>query len=319
MNGVLVVDKPPGPTSHDVVAVVRRAIGEQRIGHTGTLDPLAAGVLPLVIGRATRLASLLSATEKEYVAEIRFGATTATFDADGRVAYNPASGQLEAAVPPPEEPAGLSAEAIERVLPAFRGTFLQEPPAFSAKKSEGVRAYERARRKETSALKPVRVTVGTLVLEDYAAGLARLRVRCSAGFYVRAFAHDLGQRLGCGAYLEGLRRTLAAGFGLEHAVRLELVARRPAEALEHLVPIGELLPEFPSVVVTEQGARRTAHGNSLSLDDLASEPSRAAVVDTLSRLPIGAPRVKLFAASGQLLAIARRLENGLLHPSVVLV
>src|SRR5262245_32466970 len=135
MDGLLVIDKPAGPTSHDVVAVVRRAIREKRIGHTGTLDPLATGVLPLVVGQATRLASLLSATEKDYAADIRFGATTATYDAEGLGEAPPA-------------PAGLTLDAIVQVLPEFEGSYLQSPPPYSAKKSGGVPAYAKARKNE---------------------------------------------------------------------------------------------------------------------------------------------------------------------------
>jgi tRNA pseudouridine55 synthase len=319
MNGVLVVDKPSGPTSHDVVAAVRRAIGQKRVGHTGTLDPLATGVLPLVLGQATRLASLLSATDKEYVADIRFGAATPTFDADGRIALDPVTGRMETPVAPPDEPAGLSAEAIERVLPQFRGTFLQEPPAFSAKKSEGVRAYEKARRNEAPLLKPVRVTVAALVLEDYTRGRARIRLRSSAGFYVRSFAHNLGGRMGCGAYLEGLRRTAAAGFSLADAVSLDRVVREPADALTEVVPLGRLLPDLPAVVLNEKGVKRTAHGNTLSRDDYEFGPAADLSVENIRELPPGASPVRLIDRSGALLGIATRLGNGLLHPAIVLV
>jgi tRNA pseudouridine55 synthase len=305
MNGVLVVDKPRGLTSHDVVAVARRAIREKRIGHTGTLDPLATGVLPLVIGRATRLASLLSGTDKEYVADIRFGAATATFDAEGGV---------EA----PDEPAGLDIVGLERVLPAFRGTYLQTPPAYSAKKSDGVRAYEKARRQQQPKLEPVAVTVSALVLESYRGGLARVRLRSSPGFYVRSFAHELGQRMGCGAYLEALRRTCAGGFSLERAVTLDVLTERPEEAVRHLVPTDKLLPDLPSVALNERGSRRAAHGNTLTFSDLARsyEPPDIA---GLSGVPVGVPRIKLLDESGQLVAIGARLENGLLHPAIVLV
>jgi tRNA pseudouridine55 synthase len=301
------------------VAAVRRAIGQKRVGHTGTLDPLATGVLPLVLGRATRLASLLSATDKEYVADIRFGAATSTFDADGRIALDPVTGRMGAPVAPPDEPAGLSAEAIERVLPQFRGTFLQEPPAFSAKKSEGVRAYEKARRNEAPLLKPVRVTVAALVLEDYTRGRARIRLRSSAGFYVRSFAHNLGGRMGCGAYLEGLRRTAAAGFSLADAVPLDRVVREPADALREVVPLGRLLLDLPAVVLDEKGVKRTAHGNTLSRDDYEFGPAADLSVENIRELPPGASPVRLIDRSGALLGIATRLGNGLLHPAIVLV
>jgi tRNA pseudouridine55 synthase len=312
MNGVLVIDKPAGPTSHDVVAVVRRAIREKRIGHTGTLDPLATGVLPLVVGQATRLASLLSASDKDYVAHVRFGATSPTFDAEGRTSREAGPQSVE----PPAEPSGLSGDVVARVLPEFGGTYLQTPPVFSAKKTSGVRAYAQARKNETPALTPVRVTVSTLTLESYAGGVARIRLRASAGFYVRAFAHDLGQRLGCGAYLEALARTSAAGFTLDDAVQLDLVVQESARAIERMVPLHRLLPELPAVTLNDRGIRRATHGNTLSLGDLALT---AGVGDVSDAMVAPSPRVRLLDRDGHLLAIATRLENGLLHPAIVLM
>lgn len=318
MHGVLVVDKPPGPTSHDVVAVVRRAIREKRIGHTGTLDPLATGVLPLVVGQATRLASLLSASDKDYVADIRFGAATATFDAEGRASQGVETGKAVGEVATPPAPAGLTAGAISQVLPEFGGTYLQTPPAFSAKKSGGVRAYTKARKNEAQSLTPVSVTVCEIALEAYESGLARVRLRASAGFYVRSFAHDLGQRLGCGAYLEALCRTSAAGFRHEDAVPLQLIVQEPERALGRMVPLHRLLPDLPAIVLNERGIRRTAHGNTLSLGDLASTSGlgvSSAPVATIS----AEAKVRVLDGEGHLLAIATRLENGLLHPAIVLM
>ena len=308
MDGVLVIDKPAGPTSHDVVAVVRRAIREKRIGHTGTLDPLATGVLPLVIGQATRLASLLSASDKDYAADIRFGVSSPTFDAEGRAGYDP-----------PPAPADLTADAILRVLPEFEGDHLQTPPAYSAKKTRGVRAYAKARRNEEQTLTPVQVRASMLALDSYEAGVARVRLRVSAGFYVRAFAHDLGQRLGCGAYLERLSRTSAAGFGLEQAMPLELVLREPDRAVSGLVPLHRLLPELPAVVLSDRGRQRAAHGNTLSLEDLASTSNLIADQDRASPHRSAAARVRVLDGEGHLLAIATMLENGLLHPAIVLM
>jgi tRNA pseudouridine55 synthase len=308
MDGVLVIDKPSGPTSHDVVAVVRRAIREKRIGHTGTLDPLATGVLPLVVGQATRLASLLSASDKDYAADIRFGATSPTFDAEGRAGHDP-----------PAAPADMTADAILRVLPEFEGDHLQTPPAFSAKKTGGVRAYAKARRNEEQTLAPVQVTVSSLALDSYEAGLARVRLRASAGFYVRSFAHDLGQRLGCGAYLERLSRTSSAGFGLEDAVPLELVLREPDRAMGRMVPLHRLLPDLPAIVLNDRGVRRAAHGNTLSLGDLASTSADVIDADRAAPHRSGETRVRVLDREGHLLAIATRQENGLLHPAIVLM
>ena len=294
MNGVLVVDKPRGPTSHDVVARVRRAIGIAKIGHTGTLDPLATGVLPLVLGRATRLARFLSGADKTYVAGIRLGAETATHDAEG---------VADGARPAP--PPGVEAADVREALSRFGGSFLQTPPPFSAKKVAGVAAYKLARRERPAELQPVPVTVHAITLEAYQEGVATVRLVCSAGFYVRVLAHDLGRALGCGAYLESLRRTRAGDFDEAHAVPLEAVERDGAA--EGFIPMDALLPALPPVTVTERGARRAAHGNALAPDDLV-RPAAAA-----------AAHVRVLDPGGTLIGIAEETPAGLLHPVVVLV
>jgi tRNA pseudouridine55 synthase len=306
MDGVLVVDKPQGPTSHDIVTAVRRLTGIKRIGHTGTLDPLATGVLPLVVGRATRLASLLAGTVKGYLADVRFGAATATYDADSRFATDPDSGRFVMIEPPPPEPEGLSRERVQDALLEFSGTHSQVPPAYSAKKIAGLRAYARARRNEPVAPRPVDVTVYTIALEDYASGLARIRLLCSAGFYVRTFAHDLGQRLGCGAHLEGLRRTRAGDFTLDDAVGLERLDREGV--VGRLVPLERLLPDLPAVILDDDGVRRASHGNTVGPADRRGGSER-----------LHANQVRLLDRGGALLGIARTGENGLLHPVIVLV
>src|SRR4051812_12076620 len=216
MNGLLVIDKPAGPTSHDVVARVRRVLGTRRIGHTGTLDPLATGVLPLVIGSATRLASFLSASDKEYVAAMRLGLATETYDAFGRES-----------VPPP--PIGISISDVDAAFESFRGTFEQAPPPYSAKKIDGVRAYTLARKRTPVQPSMARVTVHHLAVEHCIDGLVTVRVRASAGFYVRSLAHDLGQKLGCGAHLESLRRVRAGSFTEQDAVMLSTLEREGTE------------------------------------------------------------------------------------------
>lgn len=309
MNGVLVVDKPLGPTSHDVVARVRRAIGISRVGHTGTLDPLATGVLPLVVGRATRLAQFLTLDEKEYEAGVRLGAATPTYDAEDRVVRDQ-DGRPVLLKPAPA--ASITEAAFRAVLPEFVGTYWQLPPPFSAKKIGGTPAYMLARLKKDVEIKPVQVTVREIALLRFHDGLASIRVVCSSGFYVRSLAHDIGQRLECGAHLESLRRTRAGEFEAGGAVLLDTVEAEGAQALARLVPMADLLARLPHVVVNERGARRAAHGNALAVDDLW-EATRV--------VPPSAPPgpIRVLDADGALLAIGEAAEGGLLQPVVVLV
>ena len=314
MTGVLVVDKPAGPTSHDVVARVRRVLRERRIGHTGTLDPLATGVLPLVVGSATRLASLLTGEEKEYVAEVRLGVSTDTYDASGTPSAETAT----------RDAGSITREEVERTLATFRGTYEQTPPAFSAKKVSGVPSYKLARRSQAVALAPAPVTVSTLTLEDFESGLARIRVACSAGFYVRSLAHDLGQRLGCGAFLEGLRRTRSGSFTEADAVPLEAIEAAGMESAARLISGSRLLPELPFVVLTERGVRRASHGNWLGTADLEEglspflDPEKGDCPPYSGRKG-DSPPFRLLDGDGRLVGIAEPRADGLLHPVVVLV
>lgn len=295
LDGVLVVDKPAGPTSHDVVARARRALGTRRIGHTGTLDPQATGVLPLVVGRATRLAGLLTAADKEYEADVVFGRATDTFDAAGRVTE--------------ETVARPAREAVAAALERFRGVFQQTPPAYSAKKVGGVRAYVRARQRAPLALPPVTVTVHTLEAIAWGPDRVRLRLRAAPGFYVRALAHDLGQAVGCPAHLAALRRTRAGGFGLAEAVPFEALEPGSREALRaRVVPLEGLLADVPAARLTPGGLRKARHGQPVGVADLAAPA------------PVG-PRhlVRLFAPDGQLVALAEPVGGpALLHPVIVL-
>jgi tRNA pseudouridine55 synthase len=306
MNGVLVVDKPAGRTSHDVVALARRALGEKRIGHTGTLDPLATGVLPLVVGRATRLARFFSSAEKEYMASVRFGMSSRTFDSEG-VTVSPTE------PPAPGSMLPIDLASVEAQLEGFRGTYAQTPPPFSAKKVDGVPAYRRARANQPVELKPVTVTVTVLQLLSYDAGVARLRILCSSGFYVRTLAHELGERLGCGAFLENLRRVRAGEFTLNDAVTIEaLEAEGPAT---RMIDLDRLLPLLPPAVLNENGLRRAAHGNVLSPGDFALPGGAGARTQSTSE----SFRVRLVDDAGHLLGIGEARAGGLLHPAVVLV
>ena len=309
LHGVLVVDKPSGPTSHDVVARVRRATGEKRIGHTGTLDPLATGVLALVVGRATRLAQFLSSDDKEYLATVRLGLSTPTYDAEGI-----AESVSEFRRKPETDARGvggfrLHPEDLNAALAAFRGTYLQTPPPYSAKKIAGTRAYEHARKQQPVELQAVEVTVSALDLLSAAEDRLELRVVCSSGFYVRALAHELGERLGCGAYLEGLRRTRAGDFTLDGAVTLGAIQAEPGLSLARIVPMERLLPAFQRLTLSEMGVRRVAHGNTVGPEHLTGAGPTAGF----------SAKVRLFDEAGCLLAIAEPRPGGILHPAIVLV
>jgi len=298
MNGVLVIDKPPGPTSHDVVVRVRRATETKRVGHTGTLDPMASGVLPLVLGRATRLAQFLGSSDKDYDALIKLGLETDTYDVTGQ--------PLRAGSPHAIEQ--LSHARIDEALRSFRGSYFQEPPPFSAKKVDGTRAYRLARRGIPVQLPAAAVKVSRLELASFKDDQLMLRVTCSAGFYVRALAHDIGAQLGTGACLQGLRRVRSGEFGLDRAVLLNAVEQDPAVAGDRLVPMSGLLNSLPGVTLTTEGARRAACGNLIGQADLVG--------------PAGprAGRVRMLDPQGQLIAIAEPVDDpGVLHPVVVVV
>jgi tRNA pseudouridine55 synthase len=274
MDGVLIIDKPCGPTSHDVVACVRRVTGWKKVGHTGTLDPMATGVLALVVGRATRLAQFLSASDKVYEAEIRLGWATDTYDAMGRPLSYPAEAGFErnALAWPP-------AQRLECLLDRFRGTYLQAAPPFSAKKVDGVRAYSLARNGKPVEPKACAVTVEDITCLGQDDDRLRLRITCSAGFYVRSFAHELGVMVGGGAHLSALRRVRTGDFDVASAVSLDLVEREGPGAGRLLTPIDALLPSLPAVVVTEAAA-----GTHAARQRLASRGPRL-VVHGASRRP----------------------------------
>ena len=302
MDGVLVVNKPAGPTSHDVVAQVRQSLQIKRVGHTGTLDPMATGVLPLVLGRATRLAQFFSGDSKTYTATIRLGFSTDTYDALG----TPISPTASASSRPANE---LGARAIDLALEAFRGTFDQQPPPFSAKKIAGTRAYTLARRGRPVAPSPVPVTVDRLTLLDVADGRLKIEVPCSAGFYVRSLAHDIGQALSCGAHLEALRRTRSGEFDLTQAVTLDHDVVRASVVDQWIIPLSQLLGDVPAVIVTSQGRLCASHGQLVSRADLTHTDDGTAST---------AIWVRLIDETGQLVAIAEP-RDGALHPRVVLV
>ncbi len=293
-GGVLVVDKPAGPTSHDIVAVVRRRCGGAKVGHAGTLDPMATGVLPLLVGRATRLARYLGGPDKEYRAVVRLGRTTDTLDSAGRTVSEAPPG---APMPSAEDVAGL--------LPAFLGSWLQTPPAFSAKQVGGVRAYEQARRGKPVTLAPVPVTVTDIEFLALEGSLLTVRVVASSGFYVRAFADDLGARLGVGACLDALTRTRSGAFRIEDAVGLERVLDSDVGAL--LVPLEGLLLDWPSAALTAEGLDLASHGREIAPGQYR-----------LSAAVRPGGSVRLLGPDGHLAGIGEPAAGGLLRPALVL-
>jgi tRNA pseudouridine55 synthase len=289
MNGLLVLDKPSGVTSHDVVAIVRRATGEKSIGHLGTLDPMATGVLPLLLGKYTRLAQFFGQAEKHYTGHIRFGFATDTFDADGVPAAD-------------ARPLKLSLEELCALGQRFRGEIDQLPPVFSAKKINGVAAHKLARAGAEVAVKPVRITIHNFALTSLEGDTAAFTMSFSAVGYVRSVAHELGQLAGCGAHLSSLRRTQAGAFKLEQAITIDQLKSASVAELEALLPHPRtLLPEMPSITVDDQVAGRLRNGMQVNLPDFTQ-----------------APLLKVFTTPTDLLAIGRRIAGTLVQPIVVL-
>ena len=292
LAGVLVVAKEPGPTSHDIVALVRRQTGVKRVGHGGTLDPFAAGVLPVFVGQATRLVEYHLADEKEYRALVAFGARSTTDDLDGELT-------------PTDAPAPERSE-VEAALDAFRGEFDQTPPDYSAVRIGGRHAYELARHGKKPELKPRTVTVLRLDLTEWDDTLrerpvATLELRCSAGTYVRALARDLGERLGCGAYLAALTRTASGPFLLAGAHPLATVRSVLADgrAADLLLPPDFGLDAYPRLALTAPETDDLARGQVIRLASDATEGV-----------------VRVVDESGRLTAIGR-VRGGLLHPEKV--
>lgn len=304
MNGVLIIDKPPGFTSHDVVNRVRRILQQRSVGHLGTLDPLATGVLPLVIGNLTRLAQFYTTSEKSYEGVIRFGFATDTYDAEGEPAT-------------PAQAVTLSLDQVAALAATFRGVIEQMPPPFSAKKIHGVPAYKLARKKKEVVLQPVQVEIKEFEIIALEGERARFRARVASGTYMRSVAHEMGQKLGCGAHLESLRRTAVAEFTIENAHTLEeLQEAAHPNAQEKKIHADEsnptlletffvhprlLLPQFPSVTADEANTARIRAGRPVNLPEFSR-----------------ARQVKIFSSQRDLIAIAARVAGTLFHPRIVL-
>ena len=290
MNGVLVIDKPAGLTSHDVVNRVRRILHQRAVGHLGTLDPLATGVLPLVTGNLTRLAQFYAASEKTYQGVIRFGFATDTYDAEGEPAG-------------PAQIVKVSLEQLRELAAPFCGLIEQMPPPFSAKKIHGVPAYKLARTHKDVPLKPIRIEIKEFEILGVEGDRASFRARVASGTYMRSVAHDLGQQLGCGAHLESLRRTSLGEFDLTEAHSLEEVdaAAKIAQVEEMFIHPRKLLPQLPSVTANEEMASRVRSGRTVNLPELSR-----------------AKQVKVFCGQRELIAIATRIAGTLFHPKIVL-
>jgi len=292
-NGLLVVDKPAGWTSHDVVGRLRRILGEKSIGHLGTLDPMATGVLPLVVGRWTRLAQFFGDADKTYVGRIRFGFSTATYDAEGEPTCEV------------HDTRSLCLEEVRSAAASFTGRVMQTPPPFSAKKIGGVPAYKLARKQVPVELKPVEITVSSLELDglqwsEAEGASVEFRVEVSSGTYVRSIAHEIGQALGCGAHLKCLRRTRFAEFTEADAHTLETLEAHP-DAERMLVHPRRALPGMPCVTATTEVVSYLGNGRAVNLAEFSD-----------------APLVKVFDGQTELIAICQRLAGTLFKPKVVL-
>jgi len=289
-NGVLVINKPSGLTSHDVVHRVRGIVGQRSVGHLGTLDPMATGVLPVVLGNMTRLAQFYLKSEKSYEGVIRFGVATDTYDAEGAPAG-------------PEQPVNLSLEQVRAAAAEFTGQIEQYPPPFSAKKIAGITAHRLARRGQPVDLKPKQVEVKQLEFVSCDGKQARFQAWVSSGTYLRSLAHDLGKKLGSGGHLAELKRTAVREFTIEESHSLEdLEEAKDAGRLDELFLHPRLvLPEFPAVVASGESAARIRHGAAVNLPEFSQ-----------------AGTVRVFAGQRELLAIARRVAGTLFQPKVVL-
>ena len=297
MNGVLIIDKPSGFTSHDVVARVRRILHQRAVGHLGTLDPSATGVLPLVLGNMTRLAQFYLASEKNYEGVIRFGFSTDTYDAEGE----PTSESLNPS---------LTLEKVREFATKFTGIIEQIPPPYSAKKIAGVPAYKLARKKKDVTLKPINVEIKQfeIVAVEQAGTCARFRAHVASGTYMRSVAQEMGQLAGCGAHLQSLRRTAVAEFHIEDAHTLEQLeqAARSQDGnnavADFLVHPRKLLPAIPAVTATDEMVSRIRHGRPVNLPELSR-----------------AREVKVFSGQRDLIAISTRVAGTLFHPKIVLL
>ncbi len=298
VSGILNVAKPVGPTSFRIVSLVRRRSGVKRVGHAGTLDPMATGVLLVLLGQAVRVSEYLLDLPKTYRATVRLGVSTTTYDAEGEVTRE-------------DEYGDVSRADIEEALGQFRGEISQTPPAYSAVKVEGRRAYERARRGETVTLKARKALVYRIELLRFEPPEVEIEVECGRGTYIRSIAHDLGEALGCGAHLSALTRTRVGPFGIEDAVGLEELesAFDGGEWQERLLPLDYGLIDLPAVTLHIEDEKDIRHGQAVALDEDRVEP--------LGKLSEGM-ECRAYAEDGSLVAIIRyAAEDAMWRPRKV--
>jgi tRNA pseudouridine55 synthase len=301
--GVVIIDKPAGITSHDVVAKVRRLLGIRQVGHFGTLDPFATGVLPLSVGKATRFAQFYLKSRKAYEGVIRFGYATDTYDATGKPISEPVTPELHSA-------------RLDEIFREFTGRVMQTPPPFSAKRVGGTRAYQLARQQKPVQLNPVEVEIYALELLGMEQDTVHFAVECSGGTYVRSLAHDIGRRVECGAHLARLRRTAVAEFTESRAVTLERLEAAVREGAEEScrIPLEALLPDCPELVVRGWEEKSVRHGHKFELAQ-SLRPRRGAPSE---RSPV-VSLLKILNPEHRLIAVARHVSGGVYHPDLVLV
>ena len=311
LDGALVIDKPSGKTSHDAVDVVRRIVGFHQIGHLGTLDPLATGVLVMLLGRATRLARFYVGRRKRYNSTFRFGFATDTYDADGTPTGPDAAPQIDRA-------------EIERLAAASVGRFAQMPPPYSAKKIHGRPAHELARKKKPVELKAVEIEVYDFHVNEVFDSTAKVSIECAAGTYIRSLAHDMGAALGCGAHLAEITRTAVGEFTLDQAASLEDLesAAKEGNLARYVIPLERLLPELPSVTIPPQLEQRVRHGSKFNVQVAQIQPGRtSAAQGATTELNSGdrkPARLRVFNHEEHLIAIAEAVVPRTYQPVVVL-
>ena len=301
MNGAVVINKPQGPTSHEIVQRVRRIVGTRSVGHLGTLDPLATGVLPMLIGNTTRLQRFYSARRKGYRGRIRFGFATDTYDSEGHALSD-------------DSAPTMTLEALRPHVKTLTGKIQQLPPAYSAKKVKGVAAYELARRREKFELDPIDVEVFRFDLTEVDGATVAFEVDCASGTYIRSLAHDLGRMTGYGAHLAEITRTLSGEFTLDRAVTLEVLqsAADDGRLAQVVIPSAELLPEMPHAVVDSVMERKIRNGTRIELSD--SQIERGADGEPSG----GLLRLRIISESGELVAITEAVVPRVYRPIVVL-